>query len=181
MLVDRWREAVTAAPAGPVKIADGMVAAADWLGQPAAEWDGLIVVVGPYELRAIVATLANYRPHAVDPAFGGEFFGTYRGHPLLWLRTNQDDPTRRLYAFNLSALKMNRGQQGSGPFSVVLDRQVYPKVAFKEGREKAAELRQRGQGLTAEQATDIEGDVFVDIELGYLSAAPPLGQTWNLE
>jgi len=177
VVIRRWCEAVTASPVRPVNLERSMVEASDWLG-PQEGWDGLIVVVGPYELKARVEALPDYRPHATQADYSREFFGTHRGHPLLWLRTDQDDATRRFYAFRLSALRREGAGGGAAPSDV--DRSVWPKVIFKEAGDLAAEYRDQGQDQDAQEVAKRPGDVYVIAELGHLSDAMPEGRMWDV-
>jgi hypothetical protein len=177
-VVSQWCKAVAVAQAGSVDPVNGMVAASDWLGQTQTDWDGLIVLVGPYELRARIEALPDYRPHAAQAEHSREFIGTFRGHPLLWLRTDQDDATRRVYAFRLSALRGQGAGDGAAPCGV--DRNDWPKVTFKEARDLAAEYRNEGRTQDADEIAKRLGDVYVMAELGHLSAAMPEGRMWEV-
>jgi hypothetical protein len=157
---------------------NGIVAASNWLGQTQEDWDGLIVVVGHYELKAQVEALPDYRPNATQTEYNREFFGTYRGHPLLWLRTGQDDPIRRIYAFRMSALRKKGAGDGSVPPD--LDRSAYPRVLFKEARDLTAELEGAGQSDAAKTVAESRGDIYVMAELGHVSPTIPEGRVWNL-
>lgn len=178
VVVSRWCQAVAVPPAGSVDPVSGMIAASDWLGQTQADWDGLIVIVGPYELRARVEALPDYRPHTAQPEYSREFFGTYRGHVLLWLRTDQNDATLRLYAFRLSALREQGAGDGAAPCGV--DRDDWPKVTFREARDLAAEYRSEGRTQDADEIAKRPGDVYVMAELGRVSPDIPEGRVWDL-
>ena len=176
-VISRWCRAVAASSASHANLEHSMVEASKWIG-PQEGWGGLIVVVGPYELKAGAETLPDYRPHVTQAEYGREFFGTYRGYPLLWLRTGQDDATRRIYALRLSALRRQKAESVAEPSSV--DRNVWPKVIFKEARELAAEYRNLGQDQSAQEIEKRPGDVYVMAELGHLSPAMPEGQVWDV-